>query len=115
MQALDRAPVKKVFLNDFINVVTVHIGVPHLFRVDDKHRAFGTAVETTRIVDAYVSGLMDPQRLAALLGIITHSTGIEVLAATTAIFAPIGAEKYVVTIIRHSMLMVIGQTRFPLH
>ena len=41
-----------MLVNDLIDVVPVHIGVPHGFRVDYDHRPAFAAVEAAGLVDA---------------------------------------------------------------
>ena len=50
-QALHDLSSFEVGLDDFINVVTVYKGVPDRFRVNNRHRASGAAVETACFVD----------------------------------------------------------------
>jgi hypothetical protein len=99
LQPLDNPAVQQVFLDDFIDIFTVYIGVPDTFRVYDDYRPFLTAIKASRRVDPYASLAGKSQQLASLLGIVTHGLRIKALAARTAIRTVIYAEKNVVTII----------------
>ena len=103
LQALDNPAMQQVILDDFVDIFPVHIGVPDAFRVDDDYRAFITAVKTSCRVDPDTPLARKPQRLAALLRIVTHGLRIIALAACTAIRALVDTEKNVILIIVHNM------------
>lgn len=103
LQALDNPAMQQVLLDDFVDIFPIHVGVPDTFRVDDDYRSFLTAVKTSCRVDTDAPLARKPQRLAALLGIVTHGLRIKALAACTAIRALVDTEKNVITIIVHNL------------
>jgi len=103
LQPLDHPVMHQVFLEDFVDIFPVNVGVPDTFGVNDDDRPFVTAIKTSRCVDSYTPLARKAQRLAALLGVITHGLRFKALAAGTAICALVDAEKNVITVIVHRL------------
>lgn len=107
-QPFHNPPVLQMLLDDLVDILAVNIAVPDRFRVHDYYRSFRTAIETSRGIDPDATLAAKPQFLAALLGIVTEALRIESLTAVTAIRTQIGAEKNMISIIRHIQLIPSG-------
>jgi hypothetical protein len=103
LQPLDNPAMHKVFLDDFVDIFPVNIGIPDTFRVDHDDRPFITAIKTPRRIDPYATLVRKAQRFALLLGVIAHGQRIKSLAAGTAIRTRIDAEENMITIIVHGL------------
>jgi hypothetical protein len=101
-QPLDHPPAQQVFLDDFIHIFPIDIGIPDPLGVNDDHRPLFTAIEATGGIDADTARTGNTECLAALFGIIPHGKGIKPLTASAAVFTQIGAEKHMVTIVGHA-------------
>ena len=97
--ALDQVPI-----DDFIDIFAIDVGVPDLFRIDHDHGAKFTAVKAARGIDPDLPGARQAQLLDTLLGVIANLRRIALRAALLAAFAHVGAEKYVILVIRHVQL-----------
>ena len=100
-QSFHNPAMHQMLFQDFVDIFPVDIGVPHTLRVNDDDWPLVTAIKASRRVDPDAALARDSQRLAALLGVITHCQGIESLATGTAIRSLVDAEKYVITVIVH--------------
>ena len=100
-QAFHDVAFDQMFIDDFIDIIFIDIGVPRFFRVNDDHRAFVTTIQATGIVDADFSLAAQLQRFNALFGIIAQFLRAEIVAAFGIALALIGAEKNMVLIITH--------------
>lgn len=85
-QPLDHFAVLQMGLDDFVNILVVHIGVPDCLRIDHCYRAGGAAVQATRLVDSYLarsgqSGGFDLKLapIKALLRVLPGATFLSVL------------------------------------
>ncbi len=96
----------QVFLDDFVDVVLIHVCIPDPFRVHDDGRALLASVQAARHVDPNLALTGKTQRLDFGLGIVAHLLGTAFRTAYTAVLAIIDAEKDMTTIIgcefRHS-------------
>ena len=100
-QPLDHPAMYQVFLQDFVDIFAVNVGVPDTFRIDDDYRSCITAVKTSRRVDPYTTLACNAKQLAALLGVIAHGLCFKSPATGAAIGALIDTEKNVITVIIH--------------
>ena len=103
LQAFDNPAMQQVLLDDFVDILPIHIGVPDTFRVNDDYRPLVTAVKTSCRVDPDAALARKPERLAALLGIVAHGLRIKALATRTAIRAFVDTEKNVISIVVHKL------------
>jgi len=103
LQPFDKPAMQQVFIDDFVDIFPVNIGVPDTFRVNDDYRPLVTAVKTSCRVDPHAPLAGKPQRLATLLGIVTHGPRIKALATCAAIRALVDTEKNVISIIVHNL------------
>ena len=55
-QALDHFAVLQMALNDLLDVVLVHVGIPSFFRVHNHDRAASATIEATGLVDPHPAG-----------------------------------------------------------
>ena len=63
LQAFHHPAVDQVFVDDFVNIGLVHIGVPDRFRVDHQHRAFAAALQTAGFLKRTLPGPARPMDL----------------------------------------------------
>ncbi len=91
----------KVFCNNLVNILPVYIGIPDRLGVHSDYRAFCTAIQATGSINAHPALSRQPQRLAALLGVITQPLCVKALAAISAVSPQIGAEKDMVLVEGH--------------
>jgi hypothetical protein len=94
----------QVFVNDFIDIFSIQVGVPDFLGVDDDDRAKFTAIQTACGIDADLADPGQPEFLDSGLGIVSDRGRIALLAALLALLALVGAEKHMVLIIRHLAL-----------
>ena len=103
-EPLDHAPIFEMFLNDFVDVFLVHIGVPDVFRINDNDGTFIAAVKATCIVDAYSLALaIEPKRFDAAFCIVAHGLRAMVVTADRPVFALVDTEKYMPLIVAHGI------------
>jgi hypothetical protein len=100
-QAFNDTSMDEVFLDDFVYVIIIHVGIPYPFRINGYHRPLAAAIHTSGGIDPDAALARQAKYLDPVFCVGTGRQGIEVLAAGTAIFTLVGAKKYVITIIRH--------------
>ena len=98
-------PVNQVFIDDFIDIFPIEVGVPDIIRVDHDNRAKFAPVETARAIDPDLSLARQAQLLDPVLGVVAYLHSIALLTALLALLAPVGAEKNMVLVIRHWSLL----------
>jgi hypothetical protein len=101
LQPFHDLPVSQVLFDYLVDILPVNIAVPDRLRVHDHHRSFRTTIQAARGVNPDPTLAGQPQRLAALLGIVAESRCAESLATLTAVFTKIGTEKDMMSVIRH--------------
>ena len=91
----------EVFVDDFVDVMLIHIGVPDAFGIDRDHWALRTAIHATRVVNPALSRGVEFERFDFFLGVIAH--GLRTLGGTAgfAALALVYAKKYVVFVVVH--------------
>jgi hypothetical protein len=109
-QAFHNPSVLQMLLDYLVNILPINITVPDRFRIHDQDRPFRTSVQATRCIDPDPSLACKSQLLATLLGIVTNTPGTEPLTAVTAILALIGAEKNMISVIRHGSYILSGKS-----
>ena len=100
-QPLNPLPFNQMLLDNFIEILLIHIGIPGFFRVNDYNGAFVAAAEAAGAVDSYLAFAVDTQFFTAVFYIFAHLPGIKSLAAGGAVFAVVGAKEYVSGVIGH--------------
>jgi hypothetical protein len=73
-QAIDDPAVYQVLLDDFVQVLVVHIGVPRALRVNHQYRPFFATVEATGLIDADLARAGQSQFLHARLQVFLRGT-----------------------------------------
>ena len=99
-EPLDRPASHQVLVDDGIDIVPVHVGVPDTLRVDDDNRSFAAAIQAPRIIDAKASSAGQPQRLDPLFRMVAQPLRTE-LGTAPALLAAVGAKEDVVFVIGH--------------
>jgi hypothetical protein len=103
-QSFDHSSIFQVFLDDFVYVFFIHIGVPDIFRIDNDDRPFIATVKASRAVDAYsFTFAVEPQCFDTFLGVIAHSLRIMIITAQRSCLALVYAEKYMPQVVAHNM------------
>src|SRR5690349_18408782 len=110
-QALDDAPVHEVLVDDLVDVVLVHVGVPDLLGIDDDDRPFLAAVEAARLVDADHALAVELELLDALLGVFLHRLGAMAGAAVLGRIALVEAKEDVVLVVAHAAILDCAASR----
>src|SRR4030067_2789880 len=85
----------QMFVNDLVDVILIHIGVPNAFGINRDHRPLGAAIHAAGVVHAAFSGAGKLKRFDFPLGVIAH--GLRALggAAGLAVLALIHTKKNV--------------------
>ena len=102
-QTLDYASVDEMFIDDFIEIILVDIGVPDPFRIHDDSRPQFTTTETPGDIDTHATFAVDAEFLGAFFDIVAHRARIKIRATTLTGFTLIGTEKSVITINTHKL------------
>jgi hypothetical protein len=105
LQPGHNTPVHQMFVNDFINIITIKVRVPDLIRVNDNDGAKFAAIQTSRCIYADLAWPSQAQPFDSLLGIIANGCCVTLLATLLALFPLVGTEKYVIFVIRHLALL----------
>lgn len=101
-QSLNDSSIFQVFLDDFVDVLFIHICVPDIFRVDHNDRSLIATVKTSSVVDAYSLTLaVEPQCFDTFLGVIAHSLGIVIITAQRSCLALVYTKKYMSLVVAH--------------
>jgi hypothetical protein len=91
-----------MLLDDLIDIFLVHVGVPHVFRVDDQNGTLVASVETPRIIDTYSLRLaVQFERLDTRFSVIPHGLRAVVIATDRSGFTLVHTEKYMPMIVAH--------------
>jgi hypothetical protein len=95
-QTLDHFAVLQMRFDDFIDVVIVDIGVPNRLGIHHQHRAAGTPVQATSLVDTHAIDAIDAELFD--LGFAMFPSGLRLVIRATRffIFPLVEAKKYVV-------------------
>jgi hypothetical protein len=101
-QTLDNPPVHEVFLNDFLNVLLVDIGVPHCFRIDDEHRASVATIKATGLIDPHLAFPFEFELANTIFGVGLQLAGAQRVATGFTRCPLIAAEKHVMLEITHA-------------
>lgn len=72
LKARDNASVQQMLFDNFVYIVFVHIGVPHVIRVHHQHWPLIATVHATRRVDADLAFAGEIKRLYFFLSIAAH-------------------------------------------
>jgi hypothetical protein len=94
-----------MFLNDFLDVFLVNIGVPDGFRIHDHDRPLIAAVEATGLVDPHLTRPLQLELGNAVFGISLHLGGAKGIATAFTGFALVAAEKNVMFEMAHWALL----------
>lgn len=89
-----------MLINDSVNIGAVLVAVPDAFRIDNDDRAFSTSVKASRLIDPGLPGSVNPEFLAALLGVVPHRACIMVL-TTGFVLPPVDAEENMALVVGH--------------
>ena len=100
-QALNHIAFDQVFIDDFIDIVFIDVGIPRFFRVNDDDRSLVATIQATGVVDADFFLAAQLQRFNALLGVIAQFLRTEIVATFGAALTLVGAEKDVILVITH--------------
>ena len=100
-QPFNNTSVEQVFVDDFINIFPIEIGIPDLIRVDHDYRAKFAAIETTRTIYYDISLILPPKLLDSCLGIVAYFRRIALFKSLLTLLTLVSAEKYMVLVIRH--------------
>lgn len=106
-QPLNRFSFEQMLVNNLINILLIHVGVPDIVRIDNDHRPLFTAVETSCRINsnrAFFSSY--PQFFTTFFSVVTHFLRIKILATLTAVLPLISAEKHMMAIIRHYSILM---------
>src|SRR5688500_178873 len=90
-----------MLVDELVDVLAVHVGVPDRVGVDHHDRALLAAVEASRLVDAHLAGPGELQALDAILGVVAHFLRAAAVAALLAFLALVAAEENVLAIVAH--------------
>jgi hypothetical protein len=100
-EAVDRASEDEMFLDDFLDVVVVDVGVPDSFGVHDENRSFITAVHAASLIDAHFPFALEFERGYAILGVGLCSGGAKRIAAAFSFFPLVAAKENVMRVMTH--------------
>lgn len=98
-QALDDPPAHQMFVDDFLDVLPVDVGVPYTLGIDDQHRPLFATIHAAGAVDADLPGARQTQSLDTRLGIIPQVLCPMALTAGTITLPLVRAEKHMITVI----------------
>ena len=101
MQPLDGLAADHVTVDDLVDVLAVHVGVPDGLGIDDQHGSFLATVETAGLVDAHLSLAVEAERLDPALGVLLHLDGVGVRTASFRRLALVAAEEHVAVVVAH--------------
>jgi len=91
-----------MLLDDLVEIAFVHVGVPGALGIDHDDRAFVAAIHATGGVDADVVLLFgNPELLDLVFYVVARLLRAVVVAASAAVFALVGTEKYMLVVKAH--------------
>ena len=92
-----------VLPDDLVDVFLVDVGIPDFLGINDHHRTFVTAVQTSRHIDTHFARTIEREFLDFGFGVIAYFGGAMVVAAAFAVLALIAAEENVMAIVTHDV------------
>jgi hypothetical protein len=93
-QPLHLVPIPQMLLDDLIEILFIHIGVPGALGIDDDDRTFLATIQASGGVDAdFILIVGDAELLDLVLDIIARLLRAVIAAASFAVFALIGTEE----------------------
>ena len=100
-QAFHPLAVFQMRLQDLVQILLIHIGIPGIFGINGYHRTQLTAVETAGGINTHLALTGQACLLDLLFEVIAHGLGVVVGTAGAAIGAHIGTEEDVILVIAH--------------
>lgn len=101
-EPIDEPPLYQVAVDDFIEILSIDIGVPDGLRVNHGHRAQLAAVQTARVIDPDLTRSRDTEFLATLLHVIARLLRATLVTALAAVFTLIGTKEHMAGKITHT-------------
>src|SRR5688572_1279841 len=104
-----------MLVDDLVDVLAIHVGIPDRIGVDHHDRALLAAVEASRLIDAHLAGPGELQALDAVLGVVAHLLRAAAVAALLAFLALVAAEKDMFPVVAHGRSCVAGSSGVELY
>src|SRR4029078_5749733 len=103
-----------MLLDDLVDIVLVHVGVPDLLGIDHDHRSLLATIQATRLIDAHLALAGELEGLDLRFCIVEHRLCIVVPTTGVAVFALIEAEKYMMLVKSHYRILVDVERNYKL-
>src|SRR5438552_6319572 len=91
----------QMFLDDLVDVFSIHVCVPDTFRIYDHNWSFFASIEAPCRIDAYLPSTSETQSLNSRFRVVSHRLRVMTCTTSRAVVALVDAKKHVISIIGH--------------